>query len=343
MANLGAEAKAGYFATPPEQTELIANKLIFGEDEEGEKVNICDPCAGEGTALKQIAETLKKQGGEVTTFGIELEESRAQKAKEVLGYVIADGYEAIRMTNQALSLMYLNPPYQETRNKEREEVRFLRDLTDKRLQPGGLLIFVIPQYILGKCSGMLANRFEEISVYRFTDDFYPVFKQIVLFGYRKEKSSSGPKARRTRDWLKSIAESGPGVVPALDKEDEATYTVPVTDKEVELFRDGKVSIDEVKEVLGESNVFERMERMITPPEESEVRMKSPVMPLKLAHMGTAIAAGAVGGNMGNHIVTGTTSKVSEVHERTEETVARTEKMVTTVKVFSPEHGVVKLE
>lgn len=43
-------------------------------------------------------------------------------------------------------------------------------------------------------------------------------------------------------------------------------------------------------------------------------MKRPLLPLKLAHAGIAIAAGAVGGNMGTHIVVGLTKPVTELAE-----------------------------
>ncbi len=340
MARLESESKGGFFATPPEQTELIAKRLTCLP---GDTLNLCDPCAGEGVVLSQLAGALKEKGAEVKTYGIELEEGRARKAKQVLDHVIADGYEQVRMTNQALSALYLNPPYQETRNKQREEARFLRDLTEKRLQPGGLLMFCIPQYILKNCAAILANRFKGIKIYRFTDEDYKVFKQVVLFGYRREKAASGPIARRLRDQLIIIGEKGPDALPPLDIDDDKTFAIPPAAKEITLFRDSKVTDEEVAEVLEGSKIFEKVQRIVTPPPAAKVKLATPVLPLKIAHMGTAIAAGAVGGNMGTHVVTGTTRKVVETNQRTEHTYAKTEKMITTIKVFSPTHGIVTLK
>ena len=332
MARIAAETKGGYYPTPPSQMAHVCRRLTV---EPGTELNLFDPCCGEGAALKQMAEDLASKGAAVKTYGVELESGRAKKAKKALDHVLHSGYEAIRMTNEVISAMWLNPPY-DVANGERVEVRFLRDLTERRLQPGGLLMFCIPQYVLRNAASTLAARFFDLAVYRFTDDDYPVFKQVVVFGYRREQSDAGPEARKTKEWLANLGYLGPEAVPSLDEDDGKTFSVPAAAGPVAIFRDSRVDVDEARAAVLKSPVFAQVERLITPPPPAQVQMKTPVMPLKLAHMGTAIAAGAVGGNMGTHIIVGTTKKTVETYEKGKDTIAQVERIETSVKVFSPE-------
>jgi hypothetical protein len=318
---------------------LVCRRLVVTP---GTAVNLFDPCAGEGRALRQMAEDLVTKGAQVTTYGIELEPSRAQKARELLNHVIAGGYETIRMTNGAVSAMWLNPPYADMKGSGRVETVFLRDLTRERLQPGGLLMFCIPQSSLADCASVLASRFKDIEVYRFTNEHYPQYRQVVVFGYRRDKNDSGPGARRVSEKLAYLGKHGPEVLKTLDILDGKVYTIPPAAKEISLFRGSEITKDEIEEALAKSTAFKKMEELISPPPLVRVKMKTPILPLKLAHIGTAIAAGAVGGNMGNHVVVGNTKKVVRTFDRDEKTVVQTEQMITTVKVFSPQ-GIFVLE
>lgn len=332
MARYASEAKGGYYPTPARQMALVCKRLAVNP---GDVVNLLDPCAGEGLALKQMADDLKEKGAEVQTYGIELEAKRAEKAKQVLDHVIAAGYETVRMTNGVISAMWLNPPYSASDGK-RVEINFLRDLTDRHLQAGGLLMYCIPQYILGYAAVLLASRFDNIKVYRFTDEDYPVYKQVVVFGYRREKSSSGPEARRNKEYLVYLGHLGPEGLPPLDREDEEVFVVPAASGPVKLFRSSNISAEEAREAIAKSPALAKARELIEPALAAQIKVRTPILPLKLAHMGTAIAAGAVGGNMGSHIVVGTTKKVTECYEKGENAVAQVEKFVTSVKVFSPE-------
>lgn len=78
---------------------------------------------------------------------------------------------------------------------------------------------------------------------------------------------------------------------------------------------------------------------------NEAKLKSPILPLKPAHMATAIAAGAVGGNMTDHILVGLTAKETENSTQYEEGEnSSTEKQisierhVTKIRVYSQHKG-----
>lgn len=52
---LAAQAKMGYYPTPPSVISLISEMLVINGKG---NIRILDPCAGEGTALNQIGEIL---------------------------------------------------------------------------------------------------------------------------------------------------------------------------------------------------------------------------------------------------------------------------------------------
>lgn len=103
LANL---AKIGYYPTDPAHVAYLSQALVFPENS---KINLLDPCCGEGLALERIA-----QGQNCHTFGVELDDSRARQACEHLERVAMGSYFYSRISHNAFQLLYLNPPYLST-------------------------------------------------------------------------------------------------------------------------------------------------------------------------------------------------------------------------------------
>lgn len=329
MARLASIEKAGFYPTPLEETDLICSRLTA---EPGSKIAILDPCCGEGIALERMAKALQAQGADIVSYGIELEEGRAKSAQDHLDHVICSPYEDAVVTPQAFSFMWLNPPYMDY-GYERAEVVFLKDLTDPnkgKLQPGGLLGFCIPEYILKEAALLLAIRFQDIKVYRFTEN-YPVYRQIVVFGYRRKKRPSTDEFRETKEWLSNL-----DIIPRLDANDGVKFNVPQSNKEVKTFKPAQPSKDEVTNALQQSTAWKKAEELLPRLKQIQDR-KPPVLPLKTAHIAVAIAAGAIGGSMGNHLLVGRSKKVVDsivVPDEKGMTETQTERVITTVRVFS---------
>lgn len=311
MARIASQSKGGFYATPEGQMTLILPHLKVKEGEGF--LHLLDPCAGEGAALNQLGVHFRANSNlNVQTYGVELEETRFLKAKCVLDNVIHDGYESIR-TESKYNAVWLNPPYDEVFH-ERTELRFLRTLSSKSkniFAPNGLLMFCVPQYVLDKCAMVLSERFHEVKVYRFTDDAYDTFKQVVVFGYFGSPQNR-EKIKETREYLKEITTIPPENVPTLEDISEE-YFLQSSSASISVFRAGRLNPEELFGDLKESPVFTEFEKRITQ-EVSVSTMKRPLLPLKLAHAGIAIASGAVGGNMGSHIVVGLTKPVTELSE-----------------------------
>src|SRR5574341_1493283 len=99
---LEAEIKMGYYPTPLSVVERIRTFIRFPDD----NVNLLDPCCGDGSGLKNL-----KGDAKATTYGIELDQNRANKAKKNLDHVLKGSYEEARISHNAFSCLYLNPPY----------------------------------------------------------------------------------------------------------------------------------------------------------------------------------------------------------------------------------------
>lgn len=346
MARLASQSKGGYYPTPPRQMALAVSRL---QVDEGSTVNLLDPCAGTGLALRQMADYLKQLGTSPVTYGNELENDRADEAKKHLDHVLKGGYEVMRMTSKSVSCMYLNPVY-DLRNNQRVEKIFLRDLTEpeKYLQDGGLFMFCIPQHVLKDCANLLAARFEQIRVYRFTDDDYPVFKQVMLYGYRR-KGRGGPDTIDTRKWLESLGESGPEALPPLDEPDGISYLVPAAQKEVTLFRGSYFDPGEIARDVDNSSAWEAVENLLLPTSaRRNCQLEGPfILPPKEMLIAIAIVSGAAGGNMGgDHLLVGMTKKVVDTTREEQEnghSEITIERHVTISRVFVPGKGVFTLE
>lgn len=345
MARIASQSQGGFYATPSEEVALICNRLKI---KQGSLINMLDPCAGEGAALKQMGDHLITLGANPHMYGVELEEERAESAKQLLNRVVKGGYETLRATNEVFSYLWINPPYDQARNGDRMELNFLRNLTapNKYLQTGGLLGFCIPQHVLVDCAQLLAFRFENIRVYRFTDKNYPNFSQVVVFGYRMKGKGDPKQVKATKEWLIEMGEGGPELLPTLDADDGVLFNIPESAGEVKMFRGYLLDPVEIAMDIDSSPGWKSFENLLMPASlRNDAKLKSPILPLKPTHMATAIAAGAVGGNMTNHILVGLTQKETDKDVKFEEGETSSterhisiERHVTKIRVYSQHKG-----
>lgn len=300
MARMASSAKGGYYATPPEMAELICQRIYC---EEGSTLHILDTCAGKGDVLLQFKEHLLNQGAEkILAYGNELERGRMEESSQKLDCVVHGGYEVLR-TTPSFNFLWGNPPY-EVGGLERMELTFLRMHTlrnEKRmLQENAVVSLCIPQHVLDDVAPVVAQRLSDVSVYRFTDEHYPVFKQVVVFGYFKEPPKK--KQKLVRRWLRKVAEMGAGALKPLDCKGGKKYKVLSATEEIGYFRGNALKPEELLADLKNSSVFKEVQEMWMPSSLKDAKLKRPILPLKPTHLATAIAAGAVDGHLGDFVI-----------------------------------------
>lgn len=340
------EGKMGYVPTPTSQTDLI-KRLLHVPDA---PVRMLDPCAGEGEALSRLA-----KGTQAVTYGIELDGARAEQASAVLDHVKHVAIEHARIDKQAFGLMWLNPPYDRaTKDTEgqsdRKEIIFLR-MTSRYLVSHGILVFIIPQPQIDKnLASALVGRYRDIQVFRFEDNEYEVYKQVVIVGIRRS-GPIGAGDASDKHMLKQLVEIGKGdknALASLEEFVDQPYMIPVASNDEPMFRAAIADVEELRQDVTHSPVFSTVEKMMGSTS-SHASLSTPLLPFRRTHMATLMAAGALNSAVGigdnRHLVVGVTKKTIEsvVDENDPTKEIRTEVYKTAIRLYSADGRITELE
>ena len=302
------QVRMGYYPTDPDNIDLILRGIRFPE---GKTTNVFDPCCGCGKALRQIA-----NGHNCFAYGVELDEYRAEEAQSRLHRVGVGSFFHSRISAEAFHLMFLNPPYisvvSESGSRTRHEKRFLVE-TISKLMLSGVLIFVIPYYRLTTdlCK-ILADNYEQLGVWRFTDKEFARFKQVAVIGIRKRRSEDPETAAE----LERLSHD-PQAIPLITEIEEGRYDVPLASKKVEVFKGELFNEKELERQLSHSDSFQRL---MNARSELDRAQKQHLLPLSIGQIGLVGGSGLINGLVDcetPHIIKGRIIKVRSV-EREEQ-------------------------
>ena len=291
--------RMGYYPTDPENITHILRGIAFPE---GVTTNLLDPCCGCGKALRQLAD-----GNNCYTYGMELDEHRAEEAQTRLHRVGFGSFFHSRISHEAFHQLFLNPPYLSVINegggRSRHEKRFLIE-SIPTLMFGGLLIYVIPYYRLtSDICRILVDNFDKLSVWRFADAEFKKFKQVAVMGVRKKR---GTELQDTL-WLEQYAYA-PASIPLLSQLPESRYALPAQPLEVSTFKGERFNQKELEQQLRRSDSFAQMMAR----SELDSGVKRPLLPLSISQIGLIGGSGMINGliDCGTpHIIKGRIIKV----------------------------------
>ena len=224
--------KNGYFPTDSDTLGRLFNFLAPSDG----PLRVLDPCCGEGAALADVVEALKERAAvepRVEALGIEFDAERAWHAKQLLSRVIHADVHDVVVKPRSIGLLFLNPPYgfglkdntqhqadAEADRTERLERTFLKK-TAPLLQPGGVLVYIVPFYALDdEIRTYLARNFSNLKFFMAPEQ---QFKQCVILGTKVKPGH--PR----KDVLDMLARAQAGelfeqVMPEVW--DDEPYTVP---------------------------------------------------------------------------------------------------------------------
>jgi hypothetical protein len=280
------KTKLGFYPLPVPEAERLKNCLTFPPD-----FSALDPCVGDGVAFTHLLE-----GMHAHRYGIEIDADRAEQAARLGIDTLQANTLNVRCPVDALSLLYLNPPYDfETgqTNNQRLELVFLEH-TYRWLKPGGVLVFVMPQPQLRPCARLLSEHFTDLFVYKLTEPASVQYKQVAVLGVRRKRH------QHLRDsalldsvrWLEMLASKADletlGDAPAVH------YEIPVSGSVV--FTNVGIPLDEVEDLLPESAAYRQASRVLLP-KQRDVRGR-PLTPLHGGHVGLLCTAGMLNGVFG---------------------------------------------
>lgn len=286
-----AKLKLGYYPLPPIEAPRISSVLLFPDSAS----SLLDPCAGTGAALSVIA-----PHANLRRYGIELDAFRANEAKSRLEETIHGSVFDCHAPVESFSLLYLNPPYDfevgQGRN-ERMETIFLEHCF-RWLKPGGVLVMVIPHDRVYGCRSALSSHFKEKSIYRLTSPESVRYKQIVLFGIRRNRQererltdSAVQSSNRKLHDLTWKYES----IPPLGEVPDRVYPVPASLPAKLEFRG--LPLDQVEDSLAKSPATLQAQRVTHA--RRVVFSGRPLTPLHKGHVGLLCTSGLLNGIFGS--------------------------------------------
>jgi hypothetical protein len=174
----------------------------------------------------------------------------------------------------------------------------------KYLKPKGLLIYIIPQSRLDKSiAKILAYRFENFQVYKFQEEEYEAFKQIVLFAVKKKEGSID------EDSLSRLLQIPTIELKEILAKDEPVYELPGS-KEIALFKSTVIDEEELLKEVVRSPLWDKFKELARVEEQ---KLERPPLPLHTGHLGLLLANGCLDGIVGQgkdrHIVKGKVEKI----------------------------------
>jgi predicted RNA methylase len=327
---LEAQAKAGFYPTPPKIVDII--KTWIGEKISGPR-RLLDPCCGTGEPAAQIA-----VAAGCDTYGVELNTERAEAAKRILTKVLAGDLFRIKARPGAFSILYLNPPYDFDAEDGRTELSFLKH-TLPYLAPRGLLLFVVPKKrITNRVARVLSAYFDDLKVRKFPADEFEAFGQIVIAGLKKARAEINADVR-----------TGLNQIPAVDllamQRKEFSFSIPAVRGDF-FIRSSEFGPEELSEELKASTLWKDPALGLLDEEEQTRSGIQPLMPPRKAHLAMLIAAGLINNqileaNGRSLLIKGTAKKVIDrFEEETEKGIKITERerIVTQINAFDLKTG-----
>jgi predicted RNA methylase len=327
---LEAQAKAGFYPTPPKVVEII--QTWIGEKKPGLR-RLLDPCCGTGEPAAKIA-----TAAGCDAYGVEINTDRAKAAKNLLSKVVAGNLFSVRARPGAFSILYLNPPYDFDAEDGRTELSFLKH-TLPYLTPRGLLLFVVPQKrITPRIARVLSAYFEDLKVRRFPADEFQAFGQIVTAGFKKARAEIDGEVLASLTQIQSMD------LPEIHRK-EFSFTVPAVGRDF-FIRSSEFGPDELAEELKESSLWKEPALGLLEEDGQTSPASQPLMPPRKAHLAMLIAAGLINNqileaNGKRLLIKGTSKKaIDRFEEETEKGIKITERerIVTQINAFDLKTG-----
>ena len=327
-------SKNGYYPTDEPTLERALNALMPSDG----PMCILDPCAGEGVAIAEAAHALGRE--QVQAFAVEYDAERARHARQLVDRCIHGDLMDTLISRQSFGLLWLNPPYGDLSKDVNGNIGYqgqgrarLEKLFYQRalplLQYGGVLIFIVPHYVLdAELVGWLTRHFADLRIYRAVET---QFRQVVVFGRRvRQRDQASESAKAARGLLLQIgrgetqAEELPLEWPFLP------YTVPASPAEPEHFYRVTMEPEQFADEVGRlQGLWPALEMHLSAAQQS---LRPPARALSHWHLALALAAGAISGAVRSRtgrvlVVKGDTHKEKTLHteytERDDGSVAET--------------------
>jgi hypothetical protein len=157
----------------------------------------------------------------------------------------------------------------------------------------GVLVFVIPFDQLNVCVHTLSGNFAQIAAFRLSDPESIRFRQIVVFGVRRNVRGGALEANR-KQVLHLAERDGYSMLPTLKRGLVASYHVPESSEAALTYRG--LHYDLLEDLLPQSAAWKQASAILLKRE--DVATGRPITPLHGGHVGLLCTAGLLNGTFG---------------------------------------------
>lgn len=276
--SLANDKKMGAYYTDVSHCQRIGNLFMFPDEE----VCVLEPCVGDAEAV--LAVTGNKSKENIKIFGVEINPVTCEKLEEEhrVDYLLnADFLSGIRVSHNVFSFCFSNPPYGTVQDeKKRLETMFV-DKMANYITVDGILALVIPYYVLTDEAFLKTffKWFQPLAEFRFDDEVYQQFKQIVVIGMKRKSIGY---LRSTYDEYLSRIDSIEKLpyLPAANEDVTRISVLPSNEDKIEYFTTMAFNPARAAEYLSESSLYKAMMDRVFVPKFSATELGRPPVPMK---------------------------------------------------------------
>lgn len=313
--NAGNDARMGAFYTNAEHCERIG-RLFKWPDEE---VCCLEPAVGDGIAIDKVTQATPNK----KIFAVELNKDTYTEIKDKYDYVLnADFLTGVKITNRVFSFCYSNPPYgvMENDGKMRYETAFLEKIYSY-LKKDGILVYVIGYSTLKDINFLqkFMARFIPLATFRFDDEEYRHFRQIVVIGMKR--NSIGYMRKWLDDYYTSIDELEK--LPYLPKLTDTIHTLipvlPSSADDIVYFTTQEFDVKSAQKLLSDSSLYKDVLSITQVPHYRATELGHPPIPLPKDLLYLVAVSGGGQGKVGSeetndlHLQRGVVQTITEQH------------------------------
>ena len=313
MRNEG-KLRMGYY---PTSTGVLDNLRILMNVPDEYRLNhkplAFDPCCGQGEFG-----TLSYEG--FKTVGVEMDHYRAEKARLCVHHFMTGDAFSSTISPGSVSLLFLNPPYDDGPGGKRLEYLFLKRFTSS-LQISGVIAYIIPrQRLRGDIADYLAAHYEDLRVFAYPNTEYD---QVVLLGVKRKRALSKSVAHPISATLTefSMGLSEPTIFTREYLwENRGLYIVPprpnefsgIDEEQGYELKTRSVDFAMLHTLVLKSANIDKMKASICQVQQESAQMRKPPLAFHSGHLGLLMCSGYLDGVIGEgedkHLIKGKVTK-----------------------------------
>lgn len=292
--------KAGAYYTDLLHCSRLAQMFDWPEEE----VSILEPSAGNGAAVIEV--TKKCTNRKIFTVELMRDAVKELKNNANIYEALCCDFMSTKISHKAFSFCFSNPPYLD--NEGRMEISFLKRI-EKYLTVDAVLVYVIPMHVATSLDFLeiYLSCFEPLYEFRFSEEEYSKFKQVVFIGRKKEINVDVQ-----RDILQSYAERKKEEFEELPSvwTNEKIKVFPSLEKKITFFTAIKFDEEVAFEDLKKTNPHVRnLKKLSIEPYKEDQIGRPPTMPNKnvlylLSTLGCGSGRTGSAENMDEHLQRG---------------------------------------